>query len=122
MSNRTLSGEPVMRNERTIEIPGCRRAAEREGVTLAASALALGCSRSVIVSDLSPTGARFDGHDLPGTGEEVLMVAGAHEAFAKVVWRTDKKCGVHFDDTLADEELVRIKKDAAWASVACFYN
>jgi hypothetical protein len=91
-------------------------------VTLAASALALGCSRSVIVSDLSPTGARFEAKDLPEAGEEVLMLAGTREAFARVVWRTDKTCGVHFDDTLDEVELSRIKQEAAWSSIACFYN
>ena len=111
-----------MRNQKTIEVPGCRRSDTREGVTLAASALALGCSRSVIVSDLSPTGARFEAKDLPGTGEELLMVAGSREAFAHVVWRTEKTCGVHFDDKLEDEELSLIKREAAWTSVACFYN
>ena len=111
-----------MRNDRTIEVPGCRRAAAREGVTLAASALALGCSRSVIVSDLSSTGARFEAKELPDTGEELLMIAGTQEAFARVVWRTEKRCGVHFDDTLGEEDLVKIKKEAAWTSIACYYN
>ena len=105
-----------------IEVPGCRRAAAREGVTLAASALALGCSRSVIVSDLSATGARFEAKDLPETGEELLMVAGTQEAFARVVWRTEKRCGVHFDDTLDEDLLARIKKEASWSSIACYYN
>ena len=111
-----------MRTDQPIHVPGCRRAAEREGVTLAASALALGCSRSVIVSDLSPAGAQFEAKDLPETGEEVLMVAGTREAFARVMWRTDKRCGVRFDDMLDEEELSRIKQEAAWTSVACYYN
>ena len=111
-----------MRNQQTVEVPGCRRAAPREGVTLAASALALGCSRSVIVSDLSASGAQFEAKDLPERGEEVLMVAGTREAFARVVWRTDKRCGVRFDETLPDDELSRIKQEAAWSSVACYYN
>jgi hypothetical protein len=111
-----------MRSEQTIKVPGCRRGEPREDVTLAASALALGCSRSVIVSDLSATGAQFEAKDLPETGEEVLMVAGTREAFARIVWRTDKRCGVHFDETLPEDELSRIKKEASWTSVACFYS
>jgi hypothetical protein len=105
-----------------IEVPGCRRAAAREGVALASSALALGCSRSVIVSDLSATGARFEAKDLPDSGEELLMVAGTQEAFARVVWRTEKRCGVHFDDRLGEDLLALIKKEAAWSSIACYYN
>ena len=111
-----------MLDKQSVEVPGCRRAATREGVTLAASALALGCSRSVIVSDLSATGARFEAKDLPDSGEELLMIAGTQEAFARVVWRTEKRCGVHFDDTLGDEDLAKIKKEAAWTSIACYYN
>ena len=80
------------------QIPGyaCRRREEREAVALAGSALALGCSRSIIISDLSPSGAQIDARDLPPPGEDVLMVAGSQDAFARVMWRTDEKCGIRF--------------------------
>src|SRR5689334_24720414 len=97
---RICIGRVLMLDKQSVEVPGCRRAATREGVILAASALALGCSRSVIVSDLSATGARFEAKDLPDSGEELLMVAGTQEAFARVVWRTEKRCGVLFDESL----------------------
>ena len=111
-----------MLDKQSVEVPGCRRAATREGVTLAASALALGCSRSVIVSDLSATGARFEAKDLPERGEELLMIAGSQEAFARVVWRTEKECGVRFDDRLDEEPMGLMKKEAAWTSIACYQH
>ena len=100
----------------------CRRECAREPVSLAASALALGCSRSVIISDLSPSGAQLDGRGLPPPGDDLLMVAGSFETFATVVWRTDEKCGIHFDAAGPANDLAGMKKEAAWMSVAGWYR
>ena len=101
-------------------VPGhaCRRHEAREEVSLAGSALALGCSRSIIISDLSPDGAQIDGRDLPPPGEDVLMVAGSQDAFAKIVWRTDDKCGIRFEETFRPENIALMKEEACWTTVA----
>ena len=100
----------------------CRRHEPREAVSLAGSALALGCSRSIIISDLSPDGAQIDARDLPPPGEDVLMVAGSQDAFAKIVWRTEEKCGIRFDERMAPESLALMKEEAAWTAVAGWWR
>lgn len=94
-----------------------RRGSEREAVALAGSALAPARSRSVIISDLSPEGAQIDGRDLPGAGEELIVVAGPLDTMATVVWRTDTKCGIRFDDVVSEATIARMKDEAKWTSV-----
>jgi PilZ domain len=100
----------------------CRRGFEREPVILAGSAYGLGRSRSIIVSDLSPEGARLDARDMPAPGSDVLVVVGPFDGLAKVVWRADDRCGVEFDETLPGETLDRMKSEAKWMSVAGWYR
>ena len=100
----------------------CRRASPREEVILAGSAFGLGRSRSIIVSDLSAEGARLDSRDMPAPGDDVLVVVGPFDGLATVVWRTDDRCGVRFDETLAGETLDRMKSEAKWMSVAGWYR
>ena len=100
----------------------CRRGSEREEVILAGSAFGLGRSRSIIVSDLSPEGARLDARDMPAPGDDVLVVVGPYDGLATVVWRADDRCGVLFDETLAAETLDRMKNEAKWMSVAGWYR
>jgi len=59
-----------------------RRRNARQPVSLAASALSLSRSRSVVISDLSPDGAHVDGRDLPLPGEDLLLVVGSFDTFA----------------------------------------
>jgi len=121
MAEYRLGSLPVYSED---QLPGhaCRRHEPREEVALAGSALALGCSRSIIISDLSPEGAQIDARDLPPPGEDVLMVAGSQDAFARIVWRTDDKCGIHFDERIAPENLSLMKEEAAWTSVAGWWR
>ena len=100
----------------------CRRRSVREPVTLAGSAFALARSRSVIISDLSSEGARLDGHDPPPPGDDVLMVIGSFETMARVAWRSSDKCGIQFDDTVSDDVIAELKRDAKWISVAGWYR
>jgi hypothetical protein len=100
----------------------CRRSSEREQVVLAGSAYGLGRSRSVIVSDLSPQGARVDARDMPAPGQDVLLIVGPFDGLATVVWRADDRCGVEFDDDLPGALLERMKSEAKWMSVAGWYR
>ena len=100
----------------------CRRRHEREAVALAGSAFGLGRSRSVIVSDLSPEGAQLDARDLPAPGDDLFMIVGSFDTLGKVVWRTADKCGIEFDEAVADETLAKMKEEAKWMSVAGWYR
>jgi hypothetical protein len=111
-----------MRTEMPPQTSDCRRHCAREPVALAGSALALARSRSVIVSDLSARGARLDARDLPLPGEDMLLVVGSFDTFAKVAWRTDDKAGIRFDDEIAPDVIARMKREAAWTSVAGWWR
>jgi hypothetical protein len=100
----------------------CRRSSEREEVVLAGSAFGLGRSRSIIVSDLSADGARLDARDMPAPGDDVLVVIGPFDGLATVMWRSDDRCGVRFDEALAAETLGRMKSEAKWMAVAGWYR
>jgi hypothetical protein len=95
----------------------CRRQFDREEVMLAASALAVARSRSVVISDLSLDGAGLGGRDLPPPGDDLLMVVGSSDMMASVVWRAGDKCGIRFEQSLGDESVARMKQEANWARV-----
>jgi hypothetical protein len=95
----------------------CRRRNAREQVTLAASAMSLTRSRSVMISDVSASGARLGGRDLPAPGDDVLMVVGSQDRMGKVVWRTVEECGLSLDESLGPTHIEQMKSEAHWASV-----
>jgi hypothetical protein len=100
----------------------CRRRSERDAVTLAGSAFGFARSRSVIISDLSQKGAQLDARDLPPAGEDLCLVVGSFDTMARVAWRAGDKCGVEFDETLSDEIMAQLKRDAGWMEVAGWYR
>ena len=84
---------------------------------LAGSAFAFTRSRSIVVEDLSESGAALAGRDLPPAGDDVLMVVGPFDAMARVVWRTADQCGIRFDEMIGPETLAQMKQQATWVSV-----
>ena len=57
-------------------------------------------SRSVVVEDLSPTGARLRGKDLPQDGDELLIKVGLLTVLASVAWSSRDECGITFEHPL----------------------
>lgn len=108
-----------MGEERTAN---CRRNCEREEVVLAGSAYGLGRSRSIIVSDVCLEGARLDARDMPAPGQDVLVIVGPFEGMGTVVWRTDDRCGVEFDEPMPDYMIGAMKNEAKWMEVAGWYR
>lgn len=80
-----------------VDGPGGRRRSNRNSVRLLGSATTLQGSRSVLVEDLCPTGAKLTGRGLPQTGKEVLVRAGDLRAFGRVAWAESDQCGVMFE-------------------------
>lgn len=109
-----------MRADRLLPGHACRRGFPRLPVVLAASALAIARSRSVVVTDLSLEGAQLGGRDLPPAGDDLLMVVGSLDAMGTVVWRDGDRCGVQFDEAIVDETIAQMKREADWSSVACW--
>ena len=98
-------------------LKSCRRQYPREDVMLAASALSVTRSRSVMITDVSTTGARIGGRDLPAPGNDMLMVVGSQDRMGTVVWRTVENCGVSLDQPLDAADIDRMKREAHWAAV-----
>jgi hypothetical protein len=69
-----------------------------------ASMFSLEHSRVVIVEDISTTGAKLSGAELPKLGEDVWIKAGPVDAFGTVVWSDEYSCGVTFEQPLNDAE------------------
>ena len=109
-----------MRHDQSLPGHACRREFPRIPVVLAASALAIARSRSVVVTDVSLEGAQLGGRDLPPAGDDLLMVVGSLDAMGTVKWRDGDKCGVQFDEAIADETIKQMKREADWSSIACW--
>ena len=94
-----------------------RRAAVRQNVSMPASMFSLEHSRVVIVEDISTTGAKLSGGDLPRLGEDVWIKAGPVDAFGTVVWADEFVCGVTFEQPLNSTEDEFIRAEARMMSL-----
>lgn len=86
-----------------------RRTAVRQTVSMPASMFSLEQSRVVIVEDISTTGAKLTGAELPKLGEDVWIKAGPIDAFGTVAWGDDHACGVIFEHPLnaAEDDFIQ---------------
>jgi hypothetical protein len=74
-------------------------------------------SISVIVPDLSETGAKLQGRDLPSAGERLLINFGETGLFATVAWSRRDECGIVFDGQLDTRGVAQLRSEADWAKV-----
>ena len=102
--------------KRVDEIGGHRRAV-RDVVMRRASIITTVKSRSVDLIDLSLTGAKLRGDDLPPEGQEVLLRLGSLEAFGAIVWSDDAQCGVSFDVPLTQNVLDWVARERGPSSL-----
>jgi hypothetical protein len=102
---------------RRIDGPTGRRRAQREEVVLAGSALTLGASRAVVVTDVSPSGAKLLGRKLPQAGTDVLLTVGSVELFGEIVWLGHDECGISFEAPLGAKLTDHLKREGRWAKV-----
>lgn len=63
----------------------------------------------VTLVDLSRTGARLCGPEIPEKGHEVLFRAKGIEVFGKVVWSDASECGVDFTGPISAIEVQRLQ-------------
>ena len=94
-----------------------RRRTPREEVVLAGSARSLKASRPVVVSDVSPKGAKLQGRELNLLEGEVLISVGNIDVFANVAWAEKAECGVTFEEDLSSQLVSHIKREGRWAKV-----
>ncbi len=87
-----------------------RRSEPRATVALKGSAEAIrGCSSASIL-DVSRTGARIQGPDLPDVGKDVVLRCGGLETFGKVSWAASGRCGIEFYEPIAVRHLMALRK------------
>jgi hypothetical protein len=63
-----------------------------------------------VLDDISRTGARVKGADLPAVGEQVAFLASEIQAFADVVWCEQDQCALEFQTPISVEEVKRLRQ------------
>jgi hypothetical protein len=94
---------------------GGRRSATRTAVPLIAVVTTLRESRSAIVVDVSATGAKLQGSNLPQSSEELFLTVEGVVAFGTVAWARDDERGVAFDVPLNANDEARLRQKVALA-------
>ena len=90
---------------------GGRRGAPREAAPLLAVYTTVTKSCEVVLVDVSRTGARLSGPNLPEAGEQLFVSVENMRAFGTVVWVEVPEFAVEFDSPLSPEDLsILIKK------------
>ena len=94
-----------------IDKPGGSRRAVRENLMSRTVIMTMTDSHRVDLLDLSESGAKVRGHDLPAPGQEVLILIGRLEAFGTIIWREQDQCGIQFDIPLSETAISALKKE-----------
>lgn len=77
--------------------PRGRRWLRRRPVGILGSAQFIGGSASVLIQNLSLTGAKLLGRELPSEGTDVLLKVGERSLLGQIAWRAGDHGGVSFD-------------------------
>ena len=91
---------------------GGRRKSARSDAPLLVGLSTLTNDLRAAIVNLSHTGARFSGPDLPNEGEDLMIRAGRVQAFGRVIWKQAKECGVAFDSPLDEEDVAALREAA----------
>jgi len=94
---------------------GGRRSAARKTVPLVAVVTTLRESRSAILVDVSATGARLRGADLPNSAEELFLTVDGVVVFGTVAWEREHERGIEFDGPLEATDEARLKQNVVEA-------
>ena len=94
-----------------IDEPGGSRRSPREHLMSRTVLMTMTDSHTVDLLDLSASGAKLGGCDLPSPGQDVLMLIGRLEAFGTVVWREQDRSGIEFDIGLSGSALSTLQKE-----------
>jgi hypothetical protein len=89
---------------------GGRRHASREHLQFPALVSTIQDDRVLVLVDLSSTGARLRGPDLPPVGEAVSLKVDYVRAFGTVAWLNGGECGVDFDSPIQSFQIARLSE------------
>jgi hypothetical protein len=62
-----------------------------------------------VLLDISRTGARMGGTNLPPVGQQVIFRAENVCAFGEVVWREANRCAIEFETPIAAAEVQHLR-------------
>jgi hypothetical protein len=82
-----------------------RRACTRHRVLLSAKLVTTTGETGVKLRNLSTIGAMAEGDELPAEGSDLILRRGGLDIFATVVWNSDHRCGLHFEEPLPEGEV-----------------
>lgn len=91
---------------------GGRRSASRALAPLPAVFMTIARTDTAAVIDISCTGVRLRGRDLPPRGEEMELKVEEVRVFGIVAWAEDDECGVAFEAPLMPFEVDRLRRKA----------
>lgn len=91
---------------------GGRRSASRALAPLPAIFMTIARTDTAAVIDISCTGVRLRGRDLPPRGEEMELKVEEVRVFGIVAWAEDDECGVAFEAPLMPFEVDRLRRKA----------
>lgn len=94
-------GDPALRGRRT-EPRAC--------IFVTGTTEALSGRGSVTILDVSTTGARVQGRDLPGVGRDIVLRCGDLEAFGKTSWAASDRCGIQFYDPIPGRHVLKLRQ------------
>lgn len=92
---------------------GGRRKTGREAVPLLATLTSVSRSHSAILVDISATGARLRGNDLPAVDQDLIVIVENVRSFATARWNQNGQVGVEFDPPLADADVQMLRHEVA---------
>ena len=81
-----------------IDGPAGRRRISRRQIGVLGSAVTLNGSKSVIVEDICPSGARLVGRNLPDAGDEILLRTNNLAVLGRIAWAKQDERGIIFDE------------------------
>jgi hypothetical protein len=95
-----------------------RRGKQRRRVMLTARLSSSSKSFDVRIRDVSATGARLEGRELPAIDTAVLLTRGSFSAYGKLVWVSGELGGMLFDEPLSEERMMDDLKGLAVSAPA----
>lgn len=102
----------MSRLEDKFSFPSDRRRTPRRAIFVAGSAVTIHGSKSVVVENMSASGAKIRGRDLPCAGKQILIWMEGLDVLGSVAWARKDECGVRFDVSLEADTLICLEEQA----------
>ena len=94
-----------------------RRRAARASVLLPASVVTMSAYQFLEVVNISPSGAKLRGENIPPLGKTAMFRVDQFQALCKVVWIKGDLCGIRFDELITPRVLAEVRKAGNTAKV-----